>query len=143
MPTLLGPNSETTPAPSNSSISMLSLGLGICPSLSRSVSVGSFPTAYLYAAVAVSLWTHWRRQPFLECELLPQNWGRMSAPRRVGSTGQVTPQEPAGLCTYMTPLGMGRGSVSSREQGSLSVCSQGMSSRSPMCLARQTQRPES
>lgn len=70
-------------------------------------------------------------------------WGRMSAPRRVGSTGQVTPQEPAGLCTSVRSLGMGRGSVSGREQGSLSVCSQGMSSRSPMCLARQTQPPGS
>lgn len=39
--------------------------------LSRSVLVGSFLTAYLYAAVAIYLWTRWRRQPFLECELLP------------------------------------------------------------------------
>lgn len=29
------------------------------------------PHGLLYAAAAVSLWTRWRRQPFLECELLP------------------------------------------------------------------------
>lgn len=48
------------------------LGVWHLPPCSRSALVGSFLTAYhLYAAVAIYLWTRWRQQPFLECELLP------------------------------------------------------------------------
>lgn len=69
------------------------------------------------------------------------------APRQsVGSIKQATPR-PAGLL-YLPALGDGwHGLVLSTwdvgNEVPLLVHSQGMSSRSPMCLARQMQHPES